>query len=400
VIRQGGAWLLLISMLLSATLPVTVVNPAHAYMGGPVRAHIAGLESTRQRVFYYFIFHDESTSTPQVWFFDLNGEEPARPVRVLSLEGGDDGIGSEKTGISDAWRAFSPGLTQLPALTEFDLGIHLTADSSGRDPNWLSVRYNVDLELVVEGASRDLDLVTFCDNVIRVRGVYEIPGRREVVAVLSYKGRAYGCEEVDLPLLLNSRVTMGGSLRSREEAADDESPAQELVAGGRIKETRDQYAPVTWYTTTRSTKTQYNDNIDFDVEFYYGKGDDGTEFIRLRTAYTEARSDQQDSRPLRYNRIRLTDDAGHYYEIPTGYPYRQVFTGPNSVEVWSDNFLVAPWHWKLDGPGWLGFANSRTIHARFEGESICEFDLTPEQVAGISEIIKHYTGVGRSNERR
>jgi len=392
--REGGAWLLLISILVSATLPVTIVDPAHAYTGGPVRAHIAGFEPERQRVFYYFIFRDESCSTPQVWYFDLNGEEPARPVRVLSLEGEDDGIRSEKTGISNAWRSFSPGLTQLSTLADFDLGIHMTADSSGRDPIWLTERYDVDLELAVEGAVRDLDLVTYCDNVIRVQGVYEIPGRREVVAMISYKGRAYGCEEVDLPLLLNSRAAKKGSLFPQEGAMEDKSRARELVADGRIEAARDQYAPVTWYATTRNTKKHYSDDIDFDVEFYFGKADDGTEFIRLRTAYAQARSGQQTSRPFHYSRIQLTDDAGHYYEMPTGYPYRQVLTSPNGVKVWSDNFLVAPWHWRSDEPGWLGFVSSSTIHVRFEGVVTYKFDLTPDQVAGIREIIEYYKKLG------
>jgi hypothetical protein len=398
VLRQVWIRPLLVSILAGTALTAMVVEPAHAYTGGPVRAYIAGLEPARQRVFYYFIFHDESTGTPQVWYFDLDGEEPARPVRVLSLEGDDDGIRSEKTGISDRWRAFSPGLTQLAGLTDFDLKIRLAADSSGKDPNWLSQRYDVDVDLAFKGAVRTLDLVSFCDNVVRVRGMYEIPGRSEVVVVLSYKGRAYGCEEVDLPVLLNPRGGAKGAPRSRVGAAGDGTPAGKLVYGGRIRETRDQYAPVTWFTTTRNTKKQYDDDVAFDVEFYFGKGDDGTEFIWLRTAYRQTRTGHRASRPLRYTRVHLTDDAGHYYEVPMWYPDRQVFLGPESIEVWSDDFLVAPWDWKE--PPWRAFEHSKSIHVRFDGEPEYEFDLTEDQVAAIREIIEYYGKVGGRGEAR
>jgi hypothetical protein len=360
---------------------------------------VAGLDPEGQRVFYYFIFHDESTSTPQVWYFDLDGEKPAKPERALSLEGEDDGIRSEKTGIGDAWRSFSKSLVPLPALTEFDLTLKVEADSAARDTLWPSKCYQVDLMLEVGRFSRTLDLVMYCNTITRVRGVYGIPGRDEVVAVLSYKGRTYGCEEVDLPVLLGGQEAMEARPASGHSGQTEGSTAVRLVAGGHIRAIPDPFAPVTWYRTTRSTAIQYSDHMVFDVEFYFGRTDDGRELVRLRSGHRATRSGNRALRPVRSDRIRLTDNAGHYFEMPTRYPYRQVFIDEAGIEVWSDIFLVPPWSWHRKEPGWLGFAESDTIHVLFRGPEPYEFDLTSEQVAAMKEMIEFYRKDQGGSER-
>jgi len=181
-------------VVLSICLLATV--PALAYMGGPTRAHIAGLEPDEQRVYYYLTFHDEGRARPEVWFFDLDGENPEKPIRARSLEGRHKDYLRDEHGISDAWQSLSSRFEPLTPLGKFNLEISLCADSIGRD------LYEGHLVLEGEGIGQAIDLKMFCHPMIRVRGPYGIPGRSETIAVVSYKGKAYGCEEVEQPVLL------------------------------------------------------------------------------------------------------------------------------------------------------------------------------------------------------
>jgi hypothetical protein len=189
-------------VVLGLVLYLVVAAPAHAYMGGPIRAHIAGLEPEEQRVYYYLTSHDESGAGPEVWFFGLEYNNPGQPRRARSLEGSYRDAWREELGISDAWRSLSSELKPLYPLQRFRLAIGLRADSAGRDSLWMSPRYDGHLVLEGEGVGQAIDLTMFCHPMIRVRGPYGIPGRPEAIAVVSYKGLAYGCEEVEEPILL------------------------------------------------------------------------------------------------------------------------------------------------------------------------------------------------------
>ena len=52
---------------------------------------------------------------------------------------------------------------------------------------------------------RAFDLQSFCQPVVRVQGIYRVPQRQELLMIISYVGRSYGCEEVDLPVLFAPR---------------------------------------------------------------------------------------------------------------------------------------------------------------------------------------------------
>jgi hypothetical protein len=189
-------------LALGVALYLVAAAPALSHTGGPIRAHIAGLEPEEQRVYYYLTFHDESGAGPEVWFFGLEYNNPEQPRRARSLEGSYHDAWREELGISDAWRSLSSGLKPLPPLQRTSLAISLRADSVGRDSLWLSPRYEGHLVLEGKGVGQATDLTMFCHPMIRVRGPYGIPGRPEAIAVVSYKGRAYGCEEVEEPILL------------------------------------------------------------------------------------------------------------------------------------------------------------------------------------------------------
>lgn len=191
------------AVLLGLALATVVSSPASAYTGGPVRAHIAGYDRAEHRVFYYLIFSDESNSSPQVWFFDLDATDPTKPVRAPLLESGEDGTRRGSGSISAAWRSFSGGLEALQGRRCFDISLSLQTDGAGVDTlRGGDTGYHAHLAVETEGRATSLDFVAFYDTMIAVRGVYEIPGREEFLMVLTYRGRAYGAEEVERPILI------------------------------------------------------------------------------------------------------------------------------------------------------------------------------------------------------
>jgi hypothetical protein len=194
---------------LGLLLCLFVAVPALSYTGGPTRAHVAGLEPHEQRVYYYLTFHGGAWSKPEVWFFDLEGENPEKPIRAQSLEARDKDWWKDEHGISDAWRSLSSGFEPLTPLAQFNLEMSLCADSIAQDSPGGCPRYMGHLVLEGEGLGQAIDLKMFCQPMICVRGPYRIPGRPEAIAVVSYKGKEYGAEEVERPVLLVPMTDIG-----------------------------------------------------------------------------------------------------------------------------------------------------------------------------------------------
>jgi hypothetical protein len=196
-----GAKVTAFAVLLGLAVQIAV---AEAYTGGPVQAYIAGIEPTQHRVYYVLSFNDESGTPPQIWFFDLDASDPTRAIRARSLERPEGSPAPEDGRISDAWLQFVPRIQRLRGLRDFDLNIDLKTDSAGVDTLLRVTRYNAHLALRAQAGSRELDLTMFCDTLIHAAGMYEIPGRPESIVVLTYKGQAYYCELVDLPILIRA----------------------------------------------------------------------------------------------------------------------------------------------------------------------------------------------------
>jgi hypothetical protein len=195
--------------------------PALGYMGGAIRAKVAGIEPGTDRVFYYRTFHDESGAGPEVSFFDLNADNPELPKRAPALDGPDDGRCRGGENINETWRSLAQTLKPLPSSTQFDLRISLTVDSVGVEPNWNSPTYDGHLTIEGQGIGGACTLRIFCEPMIVIRGLYAIPGRTEAVAVVSYVGQSYGCEEVEQPVLLtpDGAGTLGPGYDRQREAA-------------------------------------------------------------------------------------------------------------------------------------------------------------------------------------
>jgi hypothetical protein len=200
-LSDRNVWVSAASVVVTLTLSAI---SAEAYMGGPVRVDIPGVDLATNKVYYYRTFNDESGAGPEFWFFDLNSQHPEEAQRAPSLDYAGNDFWREELGISPAWQALSSQITPLGSFESFDLRVRLTADSVGVDTLWYVPIYKGHLRIEEPRFGAIRDLTIFCEPMIVIRGLYEIPGRSEAVIVVSYKGQAYGCEEVDQPILLTA----------------------------------------------------------------------------------------------------------------------------------------------------------------------------------------------------
>jgi len=203
-------WALVAGVLLSLVLGALNGDVTAADLDGPVEVHLSGVDPAESRVYYWLISRAGTQPKWQIWYFDLDGKEPTTPIRALSIE---NEMEESKTGtrfdedrVHDVWMKVARRLDSPRILVNFDLRLSQKADSVGVDMVGVE-RTLYDSHLVVEtaGRTRILDLEMSCDPLIAVEGVYGIPGRPELIVVISYKGRAPGCQEFELPILIPAK---------------------------------------------------------------------------------------------------------------------------------------------------------------------------------------------------
>ena len=73
-----------------------------------------------------------------------------------------------------------------------------------------------------QGCAHEFLLLKFDALRLGVRGVYEIPGRTELLVVLTYTGRRYGCEGVDVPVISTRTSPQGDGLTSKPHSLEHE----------------------------------------------------------------------------------------------------------------------------------------------------------------------------------
>ena len=179
--------------------------PAGAYTGGPVRATIEGFDRLGNKIFFTTKAYDESGEPARVFYFALAGPDPTHPVRAATLEQPDSTAYSEIP--VKKWSDLKHRLTPLQAQRDFRLIADVTSDSTGTAKEYRPTRFAIHARLRAGSLSRKLELVGYCQPLFRVQGLYRVPGREERLAVVSVIGRAYGCEEVELPVLLTRRTS-------------------------------------------------------------------------------------------------------------------------------------------------------------------------------------------------
>jgi hypothetical protein len=172
------------------------VDIARGYTGGPVRAQVDGIDLTEQKVFYHLDDYSEAGNPPQIWYFDLNSAHPTQALRDRSLEAPPGSMANM------AWANVSHRLTRLRGEDKFNLEFTADAESVGVDSALNAPIYDLHIHIQAGAKARDVRLQAFCDPLVRVQGIYRIPGRDEEIVVISRIGRVHGCEEVELPVLL------------------------------------------------------------------------------------------------------------------------------------------------------------------------------------------------------
>ena len=191
-------------ILLSGTMAILLglsagLGGASGDSAGEFHAYYGEAMSPEQGEFSYLACHSVMVMLPQVWLVDLAGGESAQPVPYAPF------VSASRDSVWRAWTALTgPGgkRTELRGLDDFDLELRLRADSVGVDTLCGATSFQGRLVAEAAGGAGMIDLEIFCDTLIQVRGVYQLPGRPERVIFISYKGEARGCREVDIPIVI------------------------------------------------------------------------------------------------------------------------------------------------------------------------------------------------------
>ncbi len=196
-----------IAVASSVVAAVCMGSSAAGYTGGPVRVLEIGYDSTEAKILWRTDAFDESGDAPQVWYVDLNGSRPTQPIRAPSLE-------VMQNGAWMAWARTAARLKWLRGVARFDVRLTVAAESTGVDRIHEVPRYKVDITLATERGQRNITREAFCQPLVRVRALYDVPGRSEQVAVISCIGRAYGCEEVEEVVVVPESEQPSGAPRT------------------------------------------------------------------------------------------------------------------------------------------------------------------------------------------
>ena len=172
---------------------------ATAYTGGPVRVQLAGYDQERHRVYFRLAAHDESGTPPQAWYFDLDADDPSLARRDRVVEPRDTVTGEWDL---PGWRSFQKRLVPLQAEPRYSMGLDVQAESTGVDPWHEVTAFTLRIALVENDRRLELELRAWCQPTVSLKGLWSIPGRPERLIVLTTTGRAYGCEDVERPILL------------------------------------------------------------------------------------------------------------------------------------------------------------------------------------------------------
>jgi hypothetical protein len=90
----------------------------------------------------------------------------------------------------------------LKAVPDFSLSVDVQSDSTSTDPDWNVTRFALSVTIRIGDEVGTLNVEAVCEPLVRVRGLFEIPGRPERVVLVSYIGRRDGCEEIDTLVLI------------------------------------------------------------------------------------------------------------------------------------------------------------------------------------------------------
>ena len=190
--RAGLAWLVI------AFFPAL----ARATVGGQQLAEVLGWDAKAARVYVALRFFDDIHGGPSVYYFDIRHDKTYQPAQVRIEEGA-------ASALVDSLATHLQPLRPI-ATTSFSAVRVLESDSL--DIGFPLVRYRVRLFLKLPmprpywSHEYQVDVVTYRDPDVRQLALFEIPGRKELLSILSFIGnRVEGGYETQFPVLLGAK---------------------------------------------------------------------------------------------------------------------------------------------------------------------------------------------------
>jgi hypothetical protein len=172
---------------------------AQAYTGGPKLVDVLGWDVGAHRVYFHSIPHDESYSFGAVYHFDLAGKTPEKQRKVAWSVGDADVRDPDQ---QRRLRSLRSGLTPLAPSPEACLGwgvdiVH--ADSIDSPPGARIARYRMRLS-IYDGPRFEFTGYHRPDACLK--NVYVIPGRKERLYIVAFRGNAYDIAETQVAVLV------------------------------------------------------------------------------------------------------------------------------------------------------------------------------------------------------
>lgn len=180
-------------------------------------------------------------------------------------------------------------------------------------------------------------------------------------------------------LSANSRLSrlqrISDGLRASQEA---KRLAREAVLSvDNMQADYDRFQQITWYFTTRDTKSSYSTLEHFWISPYVGRHDNGTIMLRMRLKYLHERGNYRNAEWLFFDRVTLLDERGNRVTINCDRSDR-------SVEDWG---LEERADVRFPPEEAMLFAASQSIDVRFHGRFAKDFTMTRNQRLALQEML-------------
>ena len=172
---------------------------ARAYTGGPNLVDVLRWDARAHRVYFHSIHSDESYTFGAVYFFDRGGGAPEKRRQLAWSVGDADGNDPDHTRRLETLRR---GLTPLAPSPEACLGWGVEvvrADSIDSPQGGRVARYRMRLK-GMDGPR--FEFTGYQRPEACVKNAYAIPGRKERLYVVAFRGNVYDIAETQVAVLV------------------------------------------------------------------------------------------------------------------------------------------------------------------------------------------------------
>ena len=187
------------SLRLALIMFTTLAASARAYTGGPQLIDVLGWDAKMERVYVRSEPRDEGYSFGSVYYFDLRSSAPATP-RLVGWSRSESAANEPDQ--ADHVRALRARLRRLRPELEETLPswiVHVDSTTVEEGP-WAGVpRFR--LRVAFAGGQR-FECTSYHHADLCAKGVYHLPGRKEMFWVLAFRGNEGDPAETDVAVLV------------------------------------------------------------------------------------------------------------------------------------------------------------------------------------------------------